>query len=468
VGIKRGTSSGSSVVRSIAVALAVVSIASWIAAPAGASGTGAPAARTATNTTAVTTTTTGVPVTTTPSTPGSGATDSTDVLTADRDQVLAKVSSIDRQIHDAEAATTAAQARLDAANEAAVQAAATAEAAAAAAATAADQVRSYAVEVFVRPPAQDALSTMAIKESADASYATDVLTIVAQGRGRVVDAATKAKAVADKDRGAAAAAAEAATSEVAAARTAAESLRSARAQQNRLATQLDDRLDQKLAEVAALKAVDAKAAKELADQEVALRKSVVAAPATAPAAPKAGTPVAATRPSNTPSASNPTTTTVRPSTTPSTVPTTTAPKPTTPSTGSGLVTWADVTKAGGFWVNKSIASQTAALVSAAKAAGFNLSGGGYRDPAEQIALRRAHCGTSDYAIYVMPASQCTPPTAQPGKSMHERGLAIDIQSGGHLITSRSDPAFQWLAANAASYGFYNLPSEPWHWSINGS
>ena len=39
------------------------------------------------------------------------------------------MSSIDRQIHDAEAATTAAQARLDAANEAAVQAAATAEAA---------------------------------------------------------------------------------------------------------------------------------------------------------------------------------------------------------------------------------------------------------------------------------------------------------------------------------------------------
>lgn len=119
-------------------------------------------------------------------------------------------------------------------------------------------------------------------------------------------------------------------------------------------------------------------------------------------------------------------------------------------------------------MNKSIASQTAALVAAAKASGINLSGGGYRDPAEQITLRRAHCGTSDYAIYVMPASQCTPPTAQPGKSMHERGLALDIQSGGRLITSRTDPAFIWLAVNAATYGFYNLPSEPWHWSTNGS
>ncbi len=396
--------------------------------------------------------------------------DTTDVLTADRDQVLAKVASIDGQIRDAEVTAAAAQARLDAANDAAARAEATARDASAAAATAAEQARSYAVEVFVRPPAQDALSTMAIKESADASYATDVLAIVAQGRGRVVDAATAAQAVADKDRAAASAAAELATAEVAAARSAADSLRSAQARQNRLAAQLDDRLDQKLAEVAALKTVDANAAKALSDQEVSLRKSVGGASVT-PAAPKTGTPVAATRPS----ASTPksTTTTVRPATTPSTapatsVPTTTVPKPTTPSTGTGLVTWADVTKSGGFWVNKSIASQTAALVSAAKAAGFNLSGGGYRDPAEQIALRMAHCGTSDYAIYVMAASQCTPPTAQPGKSMHERGLAIDIQSSGRLITSRSDPAFQWLATNAARYGFYNLPSEPWHWSTNGS
>ncbi len=27
---------------------------------------------------------------------------------------------------------------------------------------------------------------------------------------------------------------------------------------------------------------------------------------------------------------------------------------------------------------------------------------------------------------------------------------------------------QWLAANASSYGFYNLPSEPWHWSTTGN
>ena len=40
--------------------------------------------------------------------------------------------------------------------------------------------------------------------------------------------------------------------------------------------------------------------------------------------------------------------------------------------------------------------------------------------------------------------QCTVPTAPPGSSMHERGLAIDFTSNGRTIGSRSSPAFQWL------------------------
>ena len=95
--------------------------------------------------------------------------------------------------------------------------------------------------------------------------------------------------------------------------------------------------------------------------------------------------------------------------------------------------------------------------------GLCLSGGGYRDSSSQIALRRAHCGTSDYAIYEMSPSQCSPPTARPGQSNHERGLAIDFNN----CSTRSSACFRWLAANAASFGFRNLPSEPWHWSVNG-
>lgn len=117
----------------------------------------------------------------------------------------------------------------------------------------------------------------------------------------------------------------------------------------------------------------------------------------------------------------------------------------------------------GIVVDSSIASQLAAMIDAAAADGLTLTGGGYRDSSSQIALRRAHCGTSHYAIYEMPANSCRPPTARPGTSNHEKGLAIDFNN----CSTRSSACFQWLAANAATYGFRNLPSEPWHWSVNG-
>jgi hypothetical protein len=126
-----------------------------------------------------------------------------------------------------------------------------------------------------------------------------------------------------------------------------------------------------------------------------------------------------------------------------------------------------LTSVRGIVVATSIAGQLEGLLSAASAAGINFSGGGFRDPAAQIAVRRSNCGTSNYAIYEMPASACSPPTARPGTSLHERGLAIDFSANGSLITSRGSSAFQWLAANASRFGFYNLPSEPWHWSTTG-
>ena len=122
----------------------------------------------------------------------------------------------------------------------------------------------------------------------------------------------------------------------------------------------------------------------------------------------------------------------------------------------------------GITVASSIADNLEALLAHAESDGYSFSGGGYRDPSDQVAVRRSNCGTSDYAIYEMPASQCSPPTAKPGSSMHEQGLAVDFSWQGRIIGSRSSPAFQWLARNAARYGFYNLPSEPWHWSTNGN
>lgn len=114
-----------------------------------------------------------------------------------------------------------------------------------------------------------------------------------------------------------------------------------------------------------------------------------------------------------------------------------------------------------------IAGSVERLLADAAGAGINLCGYGYRDPADQIAVRRANCGSSTYAIYQAPSSYCSPPTARPGTSLHEQGLAIDFTSGGGTIGSGSS-GYSWLRDNAANYGLYNLPGEPWHWSVDGN
>ena len=128
----------------------------------------------------------------------------------------------------------------------------------------------------------------------------------------------------------------------------------------------------------------------------------------------------------------------------------------------------DIVNVRGINVHQSIAGTVDAMLGAARSDGIDLGGWGYRDNLKQIELRQRHCGTSDYAVWDMPASACSPPTARPGQSMHERGLAIDFTYNGGSITTRSNPGFVWLANNAGRYGFVNLPSEPWHWSTDGN
>lgn len=118
----------------------------------------------------------------------------------------------------------------------------------------------------------------------------------------------------------------------------------------------------------------------------------------------------------------------------------------------------------GIVVHESIADRLEGLLSAAERDGLSFGGAGYRDPRDQQRLREANCPDP----YRSPASSCRPPTARPGQSMHERGLAVDFTYQGRIITSRSSPAYRWLDANAGRFGFYNLPSEPWHWSTNGN
>lgn len=132
-----------------------------------------------------------------------------------------------------------------------------------------------------------------------------------------------------------------------------------------------------------------------------------------------------------------------------------------PTAGSGGVELIEVEGIGR--TNVGWAHQVRSLLAAAAADGVHLTGSSYRDPAEQIALRRAHCGSSAYAIYGMPASQCSPPTARPGTSRHEEGLAIDFDA----CSTHRTACWQWLRVNASRFGLYPLASEPWHWSIDG-
>jgi LAS superfamily LD-carboxypeptidase LdcB len=123
---------------------------------------------------------------------------------------------------------------------------------------------------------------------------------------------------------------------------------------------------------------------------------------------------------------------------------------------------------GSITVAGSIADNVQALLNAAAADGVSLcASSGWRSPQKQIDLRRQNCGSSNYAIYYMPASQCSPPTARPGSSMHERGLAIDFSCNGGGAIRYGNECWNWLAAHADEYGLYNLPSEPWHWSTSG-
>ena len=121
----------------------------------------------------------------------------------------------------------------------------------------------------------------------------------------------------------------------------------------------------------------------------------------------------------------------------------------------------------GIVVNALVADNVRGILAAMSARGFELSGGGYRSIDSQIRLRRANCGTSDYAIWEMPASQCRPPTARPGLSQHELGLAIDFTLDGRVIRCRDCSVFRALSEVAPAFGFFNLPSEPWHWSTTG-
>lgn len=89
-------------------------------------------------------------------------------------------------------------------------------------------------------------------------------------------------------------------------------------------------------------------------------------------------------------------------------------------------------------------------------------------PEEIEAREAAAAAYRHWVIYGAPASSCSPPTAKPGQSEHQLGLAIDFTNSAGNILTWGSPEFAWLEQHAHLYGLYNLPSEAWHWSTTGS
>ena len=95
---------------------------------------------------------------------------------------------------------------------------------------------------------------------------------------------------------------------------------------------------------------------------------------------------------------------------------------------------------------------------------YYLGGWVWRSHKRQIELREKHCGTSHHDVYTKSASECSPPTARPGKSAHQDGLAVDFYCQNSLLSKTNcNGAFNWLDCKAAHYGLAELSSESWHW-----
>lgn len=111
-----------------------------------------------------------------------------------------------------------------------------------------------------------------------------------------------------------------------------------------------------------------------------------------------------------------------------------------------------------------------ALVAEARAAGIKapllLPASGYRSSKLQNQLWQKALKRYDDS-----AEKARQWVAPPGSSAHQSGRAIDLWLGFGISSKnvqkmRATPAYKWLVENAARFGFYPYPKEPWHWEYN--
>ncbi len=304
------------------------------------------------------------------------------------------------------------------------------------------QTDGIVVDAFVNPPAEVALDALSARSLTDLSVKQSILNTKATTDAETLEMYREADAQLETERAERAALAETMEDNRDTAETALGDLESALSQQAQFALEVEERLDRQLSEADSLAALDPEAAAEIQAREsqIAATLAGMQEEARRIAAQENSAALAALAEEA---------------------------KQYTIKEPPGGVVNVPCPAGGSIDIAGDIASQLGRLLNDAAAAGVTMCGGGYRDPSEQIAVRRANCGTSNYAIYQAPSSYCSPPTARPGTSMHEQGLAVDFQCAGGGTVSYGDSCHDWLRANASTYGLYNLPSEPWHWSVSG-
>ena len=344
-----------------------------------------------------------------------------------------------RRVEDTQRAVAGAEQSLAAAREQVTEARSAVE-------QAAGQLRQAAVDGYVRPADAERLERVFTSEPGQGAVRDALARSAVRSTSDALDLMRAAQEDLSRAEAEAAAAETEARGQHAEAEMRLAEIDVAYAQHANLVTDIEARLDRLLGEAVGLASRDAALAAQITERQAALAAQVAAA---AQAAEDAAAHDAAHGEAGG-TGGEPT---------PGEMPAVAA------SRSSGNIALATVR---GIEVAAEIGSQLAAMLAAADADGIYLEGGGWRSSDEQIAIRMEVCGTSEYAIWEMPSWECSPPVARPGRSMHEQGLAIDFTADGDLIRSQSHPAFNWLASNAERFGFYNLPSEPWHWSTTGS
>jgi LAS superfamily LD-carboxypeptidase LdcB len=300
------------------------------------------------------------------------------------------------------------------------------------------------IDAFINPPAESALDAFSAATLTDMSVKQSILNQKATSDAETLGMYQEANAQLDAQMAEREELAAQAEQRRSTAETALANLESALSQQALFAVEVEARIDQRLAEAASIEQFDPALAEQIRAREAALAGtlSTMQAEAQAQAAQEQAAQLAAIAEA--------------------------AKGYGTIKDPPGGLASVPCPAGGEIQVAGDISGPVGRLLEDAAAAGVTMCGGGFRDPQEQIQLRRQNCGSSDYAIYRAPSSSCSPPTARPGSSLHEQGLAIDFTCGGDSTVRSGDACHDWLRANAADYGLYNLPSEPWHWSVDGN